>query len=419
MRRFAPSRNVTAVTARPVAYIRRSARSRSDPGDISRDFQIETVRRLAGADGPTLGVLDGDWGKSAATEETDKRLAFLGLMQAIEQGDVSAVYAYSTDRLARSVRWSAQLLDACERAGTLIVTSEGRFEPGDDLARQMFQFQAITNESYSRQAKKKRAATVATMRARGMKLGQPFYGALPGEALDAVVAAFDRTGSYNGAATSLNALRVPARRGRWAHSSVRAILEREGKAPRTGTRGAKTRAAHVFHRLLICHCGHTLTGSLRAPDRGGRRLTVYRCIRAETIPSDQHGKKSVAEDVITRWAKGEAELYALPDSIVLGDSASRRIALEARLNRANELYIAGDIDREHFDVERGKARADLEAMDDESFVEELGPIDWAQTPPAELNALLRAFWRAIRLDAEMRPIGADWRIARMNQARAD
>lgn len=407
------------VAARPVAYIRRSARSRSDPGDISRDFQIETVRRLAGPDGPTLTILDGDWGKSAATDETDKRLAFLGLMQAIEQGEVSAVYAYSTDRLARSVRWSAQLLDACERAGTLIVTSEGRFEPGDDLARQMFQFQAITNEGYSRQAKKKRAATVATMRARGMKLGQPFYGTLPGERLDAVVAAFDRTGSYNGTATALNAMGVPARRGRWAHSSVRAILEREGKAPRIGTRGAKARAAHVFHRLLTCHCGHTLTGSLRAPDRQGRRLTVYRCIRAETVPSDQHGKKSVAEDVVLRWAKVEADGYALPDSVLLGDSASRRTAIETRLVRANELYIAGDIDRGRFEEERAKARADSEALDDESFVEELGPIDWANTPPAELNTLLRAYWRDIRLDADMRPIGVDWRIARMNQARAD
>jgi hypothetical protein len=46
----------------PHAYIRRSSRSRSDPGDISREFQTETVRALAERDA-NLVILDGDWGK--------------------------------------------------------------------------------------------------------------------------------------------------------------------------------------------------------------------------------------------------------------------------------------------------------------------------------------------------------------------
>ena len=64
-------------SARPVAYIRRSARSRSDPGDLSREFQVDKVRQPAGSDGPTLAIIDADWGKGAATEKTDQRLAFL------------------------------------------------------------------------------------------------------------------------------------------------------------------------------------------------------------------------------------------------------------------------------------------------------------------------------------------------------
>lgn len=399
------------LTARPVAYIRRSARTRSDPGDVSREFQTETVRRLAGDDGPTLTILDGDWGKSAATDATDKRLTFLALMESIERGDVTSLYAYSTDRLARSVQWSARLLDACEKAGTTIVTSEGRFAPGDDMARTLFQFQAITNENYSRQAKRKAQSTVATRRASGKKLGQPYYGSLPGESLEMVISTFERIGSYNGTATALNDMGLPSRRGRWGHASVQRILEREGRVPRLGTRGAKARAPHVFHRLLQCHCGHVLTGSLRAADRQGRRLTIYRCLRAESTPD--HGKKSVAEDVVLKWARVEAERYVLPEAVIAGDHAGRRAAIEGRFERANELYIAGEIDRDRCESEKAKARADLAALDDAEAITEVGPIDWDNTPPADLNALLRAYWREVRLDEQMRPIEANWRIARM------
>src|SRR4249919_3264528 len=123
----------------PVAYIRRSARSR-DGGDVSKEFQTDTVRTLAGVYGPTLRIIDQDWGKSAATDKTDQRLAFLALLEAVEQGEVRALYAYSTDRLARSVEWAARLLNACRRAGTVIVTSEGRFEPDNAMTDQLFYF---------------------------------------------------------------------------------------------------------------------------------------------------------------------------------------------------------------------------------------------------------------------------------------
>jgi hypothetical protein len=79
--------------ARPYAYIRRSALR--DGGDISRTFQTDVVRDLAGPDGSLLTIIDKDWGRSGATDETDKREAFLDLMAAVERGEVSAIYAYS------------------------------------------------------------------------------------------------------------------------------------------------------------------------------------------------------------------------------------------------------------------------------------------------------------------------------------
>src|SRR3954463_16212054 len=94
--------------ARPIAYVRRSSRSRNDPGDLSREFQVAEVRRLAGADADRLVVRDHDWGRSASTDKTERRLAFLGILEEVERGEVSALYAYATDRLARSVEWSAR-----------------------------------------------------------------------------------------------------------------------------------------------------------------------------------------------------------------------------------------------------------------------------------------------------------------------
>ena len=135
---------------RSKAYIRRSLRSRSDPGDVSRDFQVDKVVELAGPDAANLDILDGDWGRSGATDKTAKRLDFLALLEAIERGEVTAVYAYASDRLARSVEWSARLLNACRRAGVPIVTSEGRFEPDNPMTDQLFYFQAMQNEGYCR-----------------------------------------------------------------------------------------------------------------------------------------------------------------------------------------------------------------------------------------------------------------------------
>jgi DNA invertase Pin-like site-specific DNA recombinase len=147
------------IDRQPVAYVRRSFSRRHDPGDVSKEFQVAAVRRLAGDEADALIVKAGDWGKSAAREHTEKRLDFLDIVKMVEAGEVSTIYAYSADRLARSVQWAARLLDACEDAGTTIVTSDGRYAPDDDAGRQMFQFQALVNESALKQMVKKTRAS--------------------------------------------------------------------------------------------------------------------------------------------------------------------------------------------------------------------------------------------------------------------
>ncbi len=405
------------MTAGPVAYIRRSARSRSDPGDLSREFQTETVRQLAGDDGPSLAIIDQDWGRSAATDKTDQRLAFLALLENVERGDLTAIYAYSTDRLARSVEWSARLLNACRRAGTVIVTSEGRFEPDNDMTDQLFYFQAMQNEGYSRQAKRKRDATVARLRARGEKMGPPFYGALPGESVDVVLATFDEAGSANRTAWLLNERHVPTRRGKpWTHATVRQILIRADRYPKLVSRGAKPRASFRLSRLLRCHCGRMLSGvrhgeRVRKSDGGRAYAVIYRCVQATSDPS--HGVKSVSEARLMAWIMAEADSYVLPLEVERTAAAAKRSELETRRERVADMYESGTIERDDYLRRVTAVDRDLESLEDEQVLEEVGPIDWQDTPVTALNAQLRAYWREVQLDAAMRPIEADWRIARM------
>src|SRR5664280_1140153 len=199
----------------PVAYIRRSVASRADPGDVSREFQTEAVRALANGDAARLVIIDRDWGRSAATDKTGRRLAFLALLDAIEAGDVSALYAYSTDRLARSVEWSARLLNACRRAGVPIVTREGRIEPGDAGAALLFNVLAAVNENALSGMEAKARASIGRRQARNVEagrapnagMGRKAYGP---ETTAAVLAAFDAAGSFLGATKALTAASVPS-----------------------------------------------------------------------------------------------------------------------------------------------------------------------------------------------------------------
>ena len=397
----------------PTAYIRRSARSRTDPGDISREFQIEKVRELAGPDGASLRIIDADWGRSAATDKTNQRLAFLALLEEIERGEVSALYAYSTDRLARSVEWAARLLNVCRRAGVVIVTSEGRFEPDNAMTDQMFYFQAVQNEGYSRQATAKRNDSVRRQRQHTDKLGPKFYGELPGESIGAVLAAFDECGSAHRTAVLLNERGIPTRRGGpWSHGAVRQILVREGRVPKLGVRGAKPRAPFAFYRLLRCHCGRTMTGVRHGRIRGGDRprpIILYRCINGSTDPA--HGTKSIAESKLLGWAKLEAARLALPgDELEIAERGEQeRIRLEAKRDLILDAYFDGAIDKPARDARLAEVDAAIARVDAEAVVVDLPSVEWS-APPEALNGALSALWERIDLGPDLRPVSAVWRV---------
>lgn len=418
---------------RPVAYIRRSVSRRNDPGDVSRQFQTDKVRELAGADAAELVVIDQDWGRSAAGDKTDKRLAFLELLASIERGEVSTLYAYSSDRLARSVRWAAQLLDLCETAGTTIVTGEGRFAPSDDMARQIFHFQAVQNEGTLRQMTAKARSGVAARSARGDALGRPPYGYTfgrddtgrvilapdPQQPLPPVLDAFTEAGSFNAAARLLNERGMPAPRGdKWAGNVVNKIIRRErpGLVPRLRSEArVAPMGSHRFSRLLRCPCGRILT------PRTNRKIvtrygtygpyTGYQCYAGRHDPSHVR-PYMVSEPIVLEWAKAEAARFRRPDDSLSTDvdNDGQREQLEAKRTRYAELYGEGEIERAKWHAIRDEVDRSIASLEAATAAEHIPAVIPWDKPNDVTNAALRALWEYVQLGPDMRPVEAVWRV---------
>lgn len=444
--------------ARPVAYIRRSARSSTDPGDYSREFQSDIIRDRARetGDADRLEMIDEDWGRSGAgygdSDKTGERTGFTRMLAAIEAGEVSAIYVYDLDRLARSVEWSERLANACERAGTVIYDRRYRYDPADDRDRRDLRREAETNEDYSRRTKAKRRETVIRQRAAGVRLGQSPYGQRPGEDVQKVIDAFTQSGTYHGAARLLSVAGVQSRRGHlpqtragsedgarglmqgWSASTVKRIIARE--APEllpidtTGTRGKRAVQRWRFSRLLICpHDGSTLTTI--PPSKPGGNVK-YACRIGHRDGDGSHPRPYViSERYVLDWAKAEmAGRMTIAAEAVNPDGIEASLTeLAAKRDRVVESFIEGVIDKAARDKALARLdsqRNDLDALKRRVITYSHG-IDW-DAEPGEVNARLREWWAHVEMayvpadptalvigrndrdrELDLRPVRAEWR----------
>lgn len=427
-------------TAQPVAYIRRSVARRGDPGDVSREFQTDKVRALANGDGPTLRIIDGDWGRSASTDKTGLRTAFLALLEEIETGQVSHVYAYSPDRLARSVEWSARLVNACRRAGVSITTTAGTVAPDDPAARAMFHMLAVMNENALDEMERKAKASAGTRKARGDATGGRPFGEVrtlkngetrgADEDADLVVATFHEAGSYFEAARLLNDRHVPARSGGlWYPRTVQRIANRQDPTTvRPGHRRG-VRSVSPLHRLaglLRCHCGAVMGQTV-----SGEGTPRYRCSLGAADPS--HSRPYIVSErrLMPAIRDEVAHLRAIDpatgepvDAVTLAtDNAAQRGALAARLERANDLFVLGPKEggwtRERRDAEAAAVAAELARLGRAEAVVAVPTIDWTW-PPREVNAVLRAILERVQLGPDLRPLpypdGFAWTVPEWRSA---
>lgn len=396
----------------PVAYLRKS-RVIDERAGVSWEVQEAKVRDLAaqyGDNGSRLVILS-DWNISGRKGAKD-RPGYRRLLEMIESGEASAIYSYNMARLSRSTSDLLDLVRLADGHHVPVRLVADKFDTSTATGRMLLTILAAVDEMTADLASEHARDAVAQRRARGDRIGHPFYGEREGEDTGAVVAAFRERGSIAGAAKLLNTRSVPTRMGgSWATVSVREILIREGAMPHRRRPGAKNSGPFLFYGLVRCHCGHVLTGS-RYRNGPQPKYAIYKCHRARTIA--EHGPGSIPEKRLVAWAMAEAARLRTPEKVemeAVGREAERA-ALAARRARVAEMYELGDLARDEYGrrmkaiIEGEHRLADQEAA---ATIVTVPAIDW--TWPAErINEVLRALWMHVELDADMRPLRAEWTV---------
>jgi len=403
------------MSKQPVAYLRKS-RVTNDR-HLSWEVQEGKVRELAAQHGDDADLLLlSDWNRSGG-KGANGRPGYHRLVTMIEADEVGAVYSYSLSRLSRSISDFAHLAELCLAHKVPIrlaadqnldfTSASGRF-----VINVLVAIAQMDRELASERSKD----VVAVRRARGDRIGHPFYGEKDGESLEAVLQAYSDAGSVIGAGRLLNARKVPTRTGKpWSTSSLREILQRHNALPLHKRPGAKNAAPFALFHLVKCHCERIMSAS-RFRTTGGTRTkmyeqVVYRCIGGRT--DSDHGRLSVTEKKLMPWIKEEAARFRVPfEHVEISErDEGRRLELEARRRRVIENFEDAVIDKAERDVKLLRIGEELERLDVADRVLTVPPeIDWTWDPKA-INAALRALWEYIELDSTMRPVRAKWRVA--------
>jgi DNA invertase Pin-like site-specific DNA recombinase len=417
-----------------VGYIRRSVSRTNDAGDLSREFQSDEVQRLAGE---PIRIIDADWGRSAATDKTFRRLAFLRLMESVERGEVSTLFAYSADRLARSIEWSARLWSACKRSRTAIVTTSRRFEPyaDDDAGWAIWHYEAVANEQALNSMSRKARDTAARRKDRGDDLGAIPYGKMavkvdgvvkyvddPDRPVEPILEAVRQAnGRIRTAVRIINKQDIPTARGKkWDRSTLLRLVEREApeirpmKAP-SGRRDAPATPA-LFAKLLRCHCGATMTPNRHVERRRKRdsMAVSYYCHRGNADRSD-HRRVYIAESRLRAVIEAEsARLRFDFDAVQLAEDDGARVAqLEERKRKLTRAYTADSstMTDAEYDAAMADIRQEREALADRGrAVEVPQEIDWT-APVERVNDVLRALWERVELGPDLMPVQFVWRVS--------
>ncbi|MCV0404511.1 MAG: recombinase family protein [Chloroflexi bacterium] len=399
----------------PFAYLRKSV-SRDPSREVSHDLQEAAVRELAARHGDADAlVLLSDWDKSGRLG-ADKRPAYRALLDAIESGECTAVYSYSLSRLGRSVPELARLIAECDRRDVAVRIAVDAVDTTSASGRLLTHVLASVAAFEADVASERVRAANAAKLARGESLATvPRYGDRVGEDSSVVLAAFTETGSYSGAARTLNERGIKPRnskRGVWWPSSVATVVKRLDSTVTSHrpSRGYKAGGSDfALARLLRCPtCGTLLTGTRdRVGAEGGGRVR-YSCRLGSVTP---HARTSVSEHLILKAVKLEAARLRTPSEIEqsFGDDAARA-ELGARRTRILDLYEAGHIDRADFSTRIAAVDRELAAVDARRVVVAVPRIDWSWDPK-RLNSVLRALFEQITLDpVTFQPVRFEWTV---------
>lgn len=392
-----------------IGYIRQSRRADLDVA-LSPEQQAADIARLAAHDGtdPETVTIYRDLGRSGGQDKERLRSGYQGMLTQLASGGVEVIYSKALTRLARSVTELYRVLRLAQEHGTRIHTAkEGVMDPASPIGKAQFGMLAVFAEFERDLAVERARDNVAMRRTRGERMGRVPYGERPGDQPEAILDAYRESGgSLNGTALLLNEREIKSWAGvLWTGPALRLVIKRlvPGTIPNRASRGVKPSSPFLLYRLLRCACGQTMTGSRPA----GRR-TVYRCHTAGTTPDHQR-PWLLRESVILPWIKAEAARLRPPtEPVALADSTEAQQAiLREDVDRLRVAFLARLIDEPEMLVERRRIDEALARLDFEGRIVTVPGVTWTAEPRV-VNRELRALWASIQLDAEMRPVAADW-----------
>lgn len=134
------------------------------------------MRELAARHGDELpAVIASDMGRSGGS--TRRRPEYRAMLDAIDSGQVQAIYSYSLSRPSRSVLDFTDLLERCRRLGVIIrLVAEGQIDYGTATGRAFANMAATFAQMERELAAERMGSAVAERRQRGDAMGQPPYG---------------------------------------------------------------------------------------------------------------------------------------------------------------------------------------------------------------------------------------------------
>jgi hypothetical protein len=108
--------------------------------------------------------------------------------------------------------------------------------------------------------------------------------------------------------------------------------------------------------------------------------------------------------------KAEAARFRIPSPVRLGAPDERREELEEDRRRAGLAYTARAISDDDFNATIARIEAKLDGLEVAESAIEVKPIDWERWGAKEINAVLRTYWQFVQLDADLKPVRAEWRL---------